>query len=366
MKRRGLLGTGPSRAFAWLADALISWRPSPPMPKGRRIVTSPPSRRPISHPASRYPFFRCCPARRWNGSRTGENGRRSDAEGGLYWVPAANLDDLRTVIVIVDRAESARHPIPQRPSSARSSATSSWRCWVMSDGWAEVAVGPLRGFILAAPSGGCDAARRARCRSLGHGARHRHGAPPPRTPVVPRSSEPSRSRTNAAIAAICRKFRCPRTSPSRRISRGARRGGPRPDRHAARGARSHRRGAARARAPQPPFLCSARIDPERLALPHRIVTEAWPETLLPPRAGVLTGPSFALEVARNLPPPWCSPPPTPHWAKHWVEQLHQPRLRLYPRRRGRRRGGRSAQERHRHRRQAWPTAWAAGSTPAPP
>ena len=89
--------------------------------------------------------------------------------------------------------------------------------------------------------------------------------------------------------------------------------------------------AARARErPNLPFLWACKgIDPERLALPHRIVTEAWPETLLPPRAGVLTGPSFALEVARNLPTALVLAAADAHWAKHWVEQLHQPRLRLY-------------------------------------
>ena len=82
--------------------------------------------------------------------------------------------------------------------------------------------------------------------------------------------------------------------------------------------------------PNLPFLWACKgIDPERLALPHRIVTEAWPETLLPPRAGVLTGPSFALEVARNLPTALVLAAADAHWAKHWVEQLHQPRLRLY-------------------------------------
>jgi glycerol-3-phosphate dehydrogenase (NAD(P)+) len=82
--------------------------------------------------------------------------------------------------------------------------------------------------------------------------------------------------------------------------------------------------------PNLPFLWACKgIDPERLALPHRIVTEAWPETLLPPRAGVLTGPSFALEVARNLPTAMVLAAADAHWAKHWVEQLHQPRLRLY-------------------------------------
>ncbi|MBI5781344.1 MAG: NAD(P)-dependent glycerol-3-phosphate dehydrogenase [Rhodocyclales bacterium] len=82
--------------------------------------------------------------------------------------------------------------------------------------------------------------------------------------------------------------------------------------------------------PKLPFLWACKgIDPERLALPHRIVAESWPETLPPPHAGVLTGPSFALEVARNLPTALVLAAADGHWAKHWVERLHQPRLRLY-------------------------------------
>lgn len=82
--------------------------------------------------------------------------------------------------------------------------------------------------------------------------------------------------------------------------------------------------------PNLPFLWACKgIDPERLALPHRIVAESWPLELPAPRAGVLTGPSFALEVARNLPTAMVLAAADAHWAKHWVEQLHQPRLRLY-------------------------------------
>ena len=61
-------------------------------------------------------------------------------------------------------------------------------------------------------------------------------------------------------------------------------------------------------------------------LPHEIIAEE----LGPSSAsGVLTGPSFALEVARNLPTALVLAAADAHWAKHWVEQLHQPRLRLY-------------------------------------
>jgi len=120
------------------------------MPKGRRIVTSPPSRRPISHPASRYPFFRLLPGTpvEWIQNR-GEWAQIRDAEGGLYWVPAANLDDLRTVIVIVDRAEIRSAPDPAAAIVCEVERNVVLALLGTSDGWAEVAAGRCEASSLA-------------------------------------------------------------------------------------------------------------------------------------------------------------------------------------------------------------------------
>lgn len=61
-------------------------------------------------------------------------------------------------------------------------------------------------------------------------------------------------------------------------------------------------------------------------LPHEIVREE-----LGPDApcGVLTGPSFALEVARGLPTAVTLASSDSKFAEHWVSALHQPVLRIY-------------------------------------
>ncbi len=61
-------------------------------------------------------------------------------------------------------------------------------------------------------------------------------------------------------------------------------------------------------------------------LPHEIVADA-----LGPEApcGVLTGPSFAAEVARGMPTAVTLAATDPTFAKHWVQALHQPRFRIY-------------------------------------
>jgi glycerol-3-phosphate dehydrogenase (NAD(P)+) len=61
-------------------------------------------------------------------------------------------------------------------------------------------------------------------------------------------------------------------------------------------------------------------------LPHEIVFE---ELGADAPCGVLTGPSFAAEVARGLPAAVTIASADPEFASHWVNNLHQPLLRLY-------------------------------------
>lgn len=61
-------------------------------------------------------------------------------------------------------------------------------------------------------------------------------------------------------------------------------------------------------------------------LPHEIVAE---ELGVSSQSGVLTGPSFAAEVARGLPAAITLAAGDGDFARHWVRALHRPRLRLY-------------------------------------
>uniref|UniRef100_A0ABX1MXC6 Glycerol-3-phosphate dehydrogenase [NAD(P)+] n=2 Tax=Aromatoleum buckelii TaxID=200254 RepID=A0ABX1MXC6_9RHOO len=61
-------------------------------------------------------------------------------------------------------------------------------------------------------------------------------------------------------------------------------------------------------------------------LPHEIVAEELGPTAL---CGVLTGPSFAAEVARGMPTAVTLAAVDPAFVRHWVHVLHQPRLRIY-------------------------------------
>ncbi len=61
-------------------------------------------------------------------------------------------------------------------------------------------------------------------------------------------------------------------------------------------------------------------------LPHEIVAE---ELGADAPCGVLTGPSFAAEVARGLPAAITLASADARFAEHWVLALHQPRLRIY-------------------------------------
>ena len=70
-----------------------------------------------------------------------------DADGGLYWVPSANLDPRRTVIVTVDRAEVRSAPDPEAAIVFEVERNVVLSLLATHDGWVEVAHGSLRGFI---------------------------------------------------------------------------------------------------------------------------------------------------------------------------------------------------------------------------
>ncbi len=61
-------------------------------------------------------------------------------------------------------------------------------------------------------------------------------------------------------------------------------------------------------------------------LPHEIVYE---ELGADAPCGVLSGPSFAAEVGRGLPTAVCLAAAKRSFAEHWIQVLHQPRLRIY-------------------------------------
>ncbi len=61
-------------------------------------------------------------------------------------------------------------------------------------------------------------------------------------------------------------------------------------------------------------------------LPHEIVTEEFGDDA---PCGVLTGPSFAAEVAANLPTAITLASRDIRFATEWARKLHQPRLRIY-------------------------------------
>ncbi len=61
-------------------------------------------------------------------------------------------------------------------------------------------------------------------------------------------------------------------------------------------------------------------------LPHEVLREVWPDH---PPAAVLSGPSFALEVARGLPAALTVASSDAEFARQAAQALHDPRLRLY-------------------------------------
>lgn len=85
--------------------------------------------------------------------------------------------------------------------------------------------------------------------------------------------------------------------------------------------------ALSAAAPGTPTLWACKgLEAGTARLPHEIVSEELGESAA---CGVLTGPSFAAEVGRGLPAAITLASTSPEFATHWVEALHQPRLRLY-------------------------------------
>jgi glycerol-3-phosphate dehydrogenase (NAD(P)+) len=80
-------------------------------------------------------------------------------------------------------------------------------------------------------------------------------------------------------------------------------------------------------APGVPLLWACKgLESATSRLPHEIVAEELdPGT----PSGVLTGPSFAAEVARGLPAAITLAASDLDQARHWARQLHHPRLRIY-------------------------------------
>lgn len=62
-------------------------------------------------------------------------------------------------------------------------------------------------------------------------------------------------------------------------------------------------------------------------LPHQIVAEEFPDML--PNCGVLSGPSFAEEVAQGLPTALTLASKTSDFSRQIAAELHSPRLRIY-------------------------------------
>ncbi|WP_153161769.1 NAD(P)H-dependent glycerol-3-phosphate dehydrogenase [Zoogloea sp. 1C4] len=85
--------------------------------------------------------------------------------------------------------------------------------------------------------------------------------------------------------------------------------------------------ALRAAAPGTPLLWACKgLEAGTAKLPHQIVAEELGEDA---PCGVLTGPSFAAEVAKGLPAAVTVAARDIDFARHWVQALHNNRLRLY-------------------------------------
>ncbi|MDD3353553.1 NAD(P)H-dependent glycerol-3-phosphate dehydrogenase [Zoogloea sp.] len=85
--------------------------------------------------------------------------------------------------------------------------------------------------------------------------------------------------------------------------------------------------ALQASAPGTPFLWACKgLEAGTAKLPHQIVAEELGERAA---CGVLTGPSFAAEVAQGLPAAVTIAARDGDFARHWVQALHNTRLRLY-------------------------------------
>ena len=82
-----------------------------------------------------------------------------------------------------------------------------------------------------------------------------------------------------------------------------------------------------ARLPLPPLLWVCKgLEAQTAKLPHQIVAEELGEGA---RYGVLTGPSFAEEVARGLPTAVTLAANDGEFARQMAVELHSPRLRIY-------------------------------------
>ena len=85
--------------------------------------------------------------------------------------------------------------------------------------------------------------------------------------------------------------------------------------------------ALRMAAPATPLLWACKgLEAGTAKLPHQIVEE---ELGADARCGVITGPSFAAEVAQGLPAAVTIAAHDIDFARHWVQALHNNRLRLY-------------------------------------
>lgn len=73
------------------------------------------------------------------------------------------------------------------------------------------------------------------------------------------------------------------------------------------------------------WLCKG-LETGSRKLPHAVLAEAWPGH---PSAAVLSGPSFAKEVAQGLPAALTVASPDAGFARQVARQLHDPKLRLY-------------------------------------
>jgi len=73
------------------------------------------------------------------------------------------------------------------------------------------------------------------------------------------------------------------------------------------------------------WLCKG-VEAGSRRLPHEVLEETWPQH---PPAAVLSGPSFALEVARGLPAALTVASSDAEFARRAAQALHDPRLRLY-------------------------------------
>lgn len=77
-----------------------------------------------------------------------------------------------------------------------------------------------------------------------------------------------------------------------------------------------------------PLLCLSKgFEAEHWNLPHQLVSELWPELT---HYGVLSGPSFAAEIALNKPAALTLAAPRKDFLLQWQPELKDNQLRIYP------------------------------------